>query len=67
MPAATTSNYAQWTVKSDVRLSYLENTYGNIIAGNTKISISEYQSSISKAASSITALKTDFIGKGPNL
>ena len=67
MPAVATTLYAQWTVKSDVRFSYLENTYGNIIAGNNRISISEYQSSISKPTSSRTALKADFIGKGPNL
>ena len=67
MPAVATTLYAQWTVKSDVRFSYLENTYGNIIAGNNRISISEYQSSISKPTSSRTALKSDFIGKGPNL
>ena len=66
MPAAATTLYAQWTVKSDVRLSYLDATFGNI-AGNSKISISEYQNSILKTASTRTALKADFIGKGPNL
>lgn len=66
MPATETTLYAQWTVKSDVRLRYLDDTFGNI-AGNTKISISEYQNSISKDASTRTALKADFIGKGPKL
>jgi uncharacterized repeat protein (TIGR02543 family) len=67
MPAATTTLYAQWTVKSNVRLSDLRDTYPNISVINNRILMSAYQSSISKAASSRTALKADFIGKGPDL
>lgn len=66
MPAAATTLYAQWTPLSDIRLSYLQDTYG-IINNDNKISISEYQSSISKTALSRTALSADFKGKGPNL
>lgn len=66
MPDAATTLYAQWTSLSDIRLSYLQNTYG-IINNDNKISISEYQSSISKTSLSRTALSADFKGKGPNL
>lgn len=66
MPAAATILYAQWTQLSDIRLSYLQNTYG-IINNDNKISISEYQSSISKTSLSRTALSADFKGKGPVL
>lgn len=67
MPAVATTLYAQWTDKSDVRFSYLRDTYPDISVINNRILMSAYQSSISKAASSRTALKSDFKGKGPNL
>ena len=61
MPAADTTLYAQWNQISDVKFSYLQNTYG----GSKPISISAYQAYISKLAKTPTKLSFDFKGKGP--
>jgi hypothetical protein len=67
MPGAVTTLYAQWTPLPNIRFSYLQNTYGNINNDGNKISLSEYQSSISKQSLSRTALSADFRGKGPDI
>jgi uncharacterized repeat protein (TIGR02543 family) len=60
MPAGNTTYYAIWTNLNEVKFSHLQDTFG----GSDSITISEYQSSISKSANSETSLSGDFKGKG---
>jgi uncharacterized repeat protein (TIGR02543 family) len=61
MPAMNLTYYAIWTNLNEVKFSHLQDTFD----GSYPISISEYQSSISKSANSETKLSGDFKGKGP--
>ncbi len=61
MPSANKTLYAKWIDNVMVKFSDLQNTYG----GTNPISISEYQSLISKASATETKLVSDFKGKGP--
>jgi uncharacterized repeat protein (TIGR02543 family) len=63
MPAGATTLYAQWTNNTQIKLSDLQTTYGNI--ANATISLSEYQPTLVIATNSRTSFFTNLKGKGP--
>jgi hypothetical protein len=65
MPSSNTTLYAKWTDNTQIRLSDLLNTYGNINTGNSTTSISEYQNILGITASTRTSFNTNLKGKGP--
>jgi uncharacterized repeat protein (TIGR02543 family) len=65
MPSSNTTLYAKWTDNTQIRLSDLLNTYGNINTGNSITSISEYQNILGITASTRTSFNTNLKGKGP--
>jgi uncharacterized repeat protein (TIGR02543 family) len=65
MPSSNTTLYAKWTDNTQIRLSDLLNTYGNINTGNSTTSISEYQNILGITASTRTSFNTNSKGNGP--
>jgi hypothetical protein len=63
MPSANTTLYAKWTDNTQIKISNLQDTYGNI--ANSTISIKEYQSILGITASSKTSFNNNLKGKGP--
>ena len=63
MPSANTTLYAKWTDNTQIKISNLQDTYGNI--ENSTISIKEYQSILGITASSKTSFNNNLKGKGP--
>lgn len=65
MPSENTTLYAKWTDNTQIKMSYLLDTYGNIDTLNSRTSISEYQNILGIPVSAKTSFNTNLKGKGP--